>query len=71
MGTNEKPTYHLTPNKRRGGWDIRKEGSSKAVRHYTYKIEALGRARRLSKSKHANLVIHKSDGQIQRGYSYR
>ena len=65
-----RPSHHVVPNNDRGGWDVKKGGGSKSIKHTETKAEAEHIARDISKNQHTELVIHGEDGQIQRSDSH-
>ncbi len=62
-------THRVLPNSD-GGWDLKKDGASRASQHFDNKKEAIVVARRVSKNQGTELVIHKQDGTIQRKDSH-
>ena len=60
MGRKE---YHVVPNPN-GGWDIKKAGGEKSIKHCETKKEAVDKAREISRNQKTELVIHKMDGAI-------
>lgn len=64
-----RKTHHVVPNPK-GGWSVKKGGSSKASKTFTKKDAATGYARKVSKNQKSELVIHKRDGTIQRTASH-
>lgn len=61
--------HHVVPNAD-GGWDIKKGGGSKLIKHYDRKDDAEARARKISQNQGSELVIHGRDGKIQRSDSH-
>ena len=61
--------HHVVPNAD-GGWDIKKGGGSKLIKHYDRKDDAEARARKNSQNQGSELVIHVRDGKIQRSDSH-
>jgi hypothetical protein len=61
--------HHVVPNAD-GGWDIKKGGGSKSIKHYDRKDDAEARARKISQNQGSELVIHGRDGKIQRSDSH-
>jgi hypothetical protein len=56
---------HVVPNPK-GGWDIKKPGTSQAIVHTDTKDEAIARARQIVKNQGGGEVrIHGKDGRIQ------
>ncbi|KTD07633.1 DUF2188 domain-containing protein [Legionella jamestowniensis] len=62
--------YHVLPNEALGGWDIRKEKSKRASRHFETQQEAIAAARKFSRKVGAELFIHGKDGKILRKDSH-
>ena len=56
--------YHVLPAKK-GGWEVRKEGSNRATAQFATKAEAISRAREVSQSSGFELKIHARDGRIR------
>jgi hypothetical protein len=65
-----RPSHHVVPNSDRGGWDIKKGGGQKSIKHTDTKDEAEHIAREISKNQKTELVIHGADGTIQRSDSH-
>ena len=64
-----RKTHHVVPNPK-GGWSVKKGGSSRASKTFKKKEDATGYAREVSKNQKSELVIHKKDGTIQRTASH-
>ena len=64
-----KATHHVVPNSN-GGWDIKKGGSSKVIKHFRTKKEAVTKAREISKNQKTELKIHNKDGRIAQSDSH-
>ncbi|MGY8624334.1 DUF2188 domain-containing protein [Chromobacterium violaceum] len=56
-------THHVVPNPE-GGWDVKKGGGEKSIKHTDTKQEAIDKAREISKNQQSELVIHNKDGKI-------
>ncbi|WP_440216215.1 DUF2188 domain-containing protein [Chromobacterium piscinae] len=56
-------THHVVPNPE-GGWDVKKGGGEKSIKHTDTKQEAVDIARGISKNQQSELVIHNKDGKI-------
>lgn len=56
-------THHVVPNPE-GGWDVKKGGGEKSIKHTDTKQEAVDIAREISKNQQSELVIHNKDGKI-------
>lgn len=61
MSKNE---HHVVPNKREGGWDVKRANSERASIHTVTKQQAIDRGREISQNQHTELVIHNLDGRI-------
>ena len=61
--------HHVVPSAD-GGWDIKKGGGSKSIKHFDRKDDAEARARKISQNQGSELVIHGRDGKIQRSDSH-
>lgn len=57
--------YHVVPNSKKGGWDVKGEGNIKASAHTQNKDEATNIARQMSKNQRSELFIHGKNGKIQ------
>lgn len=62
-------SHHVVPNPK-GGWDIKKGGGQKSIKHTETKEAAEKIARGISKNQETELVIHGKDGKIQRKDSH-
>lgn len=58
-------THHVVPNPK-GGWSVKKGGSTKASKTFDKKQNAVSYAKKVSKKGNTHLVVHKKDGTIQR-----
>lgn len=56
--------YHLTYNREKEGWDIKKAGGSRPSDHFASHSKALKRARELTVNANGNLIIHDESGAI-------
>ncbi|MEM9686278.1 MAG: DUF2188 domain-containing protein [Bacteroidota bacterium] len=65
-----KRSNHVVPSKKRGGWVVRKSGSTKASKSFDRKEDAVKFGRDLSRKEKTELYIHKKDGRIQDRSSY-
>ena len=59
-----RKTHHVVPNSG-GGWDIRKGGGVRSIKHFDRKSDAIDYGRVVSKNQKSEFVIHRKDGQIQ------
>jgi hypothetical protein len=66
------PSYHLTRDKKRGGWQLEKAGSDRATARFRTKEEALkgGTLRSAVGKDGGSVKIHKQDGRIQQERTY-
>ena len=66
------PSYHLTRDRKRGGWQLEKAGSDRATARFETKADALkGGALRDAVGRNGGSVkIHKQDGRIQQERTY-
>lgn len=64
-----RKTHHVVPNPN-GGWDVKKGGSERAIKHHNTKDTAINQAREISRNQKSELVIHKKDGTIQNSDSH-
>lgn len=65
----KKGTHHVVHNKK-GGWDVKKGGSSRASGHYVTKKEAEKAGREISRNQGTEFYVHGKDGKIQRKDSH-
>ena len=65
----KRKTHHVVPNPK-GGWSVKKGGSSRASRSFDKKDSATNYGRKISKKAGSELIIHKKDGKIQRTASH-
>lgn len=59
-----RKTHHVVPNPD-GGWDVKKGGGERSIKHFDKKTEAVSFGRGVSSNQKSELVIHKKDGTIQ------
>ena len=64
-----KETHHVVPNPE-GGWDVKKGGGRRAVRHFVRKADAEKFGRQVSRNQGTEFIIHGLDGRIQRADSH-
>lgn len=64
-----RKTHHVVPNQK-GGWSVKKGGSSKASKTFDTKKSATDYGRQVSKNQKSELVVHKKDGRIHRSDSH-
>ena len=60
-----RKTHHVVPGGDSGGWDIKKGGGQKSIKHFDTKQDAVKHAREISKNQKSELIVHKKDGTIQ------
>lgn len=58
-----KPAHHVVPSD--GGWDVKKEGASRASSHHATKQQAVDAGRQVSRNQGTEFVVHRKDGTIQ------
>jgi uncharacterized protein YdaT len=64
-----KKSQHVVPNQK-GGWSVRKSGSSRATRVFDTQKEAIEYAKDLAKKEQSEIYIHRRDGTISDKNSY-
>lgn len=64
-----RDTHHVVPNPA-GGWDVKRGGSERASAHTDTKAQAVDRGREISRNQGTELVIHGTNGVIQRSDSH-
>jgi hypothetical protein len=64
-----RKTHHVVPNPK-GGWSVKKGGSSRASKTFDTKKDATDYGRQVSKNQNSELVVHKKDGRIQTSNSH-
>jgi len=62
-------THHVVPNPK-GGWDVKRGGGSKAIKHVGRKQDAIGIARTISRNQGTELKIHNKNGRIAQSDSH-
>lgn len=65
-----KRSNHVVPSNEKGGWAVKKSGSTKASKSFDRKEDAVKYGRELSRKEKTELYIHKRDGRIQDRNSY-
>lgn len=66
---NKSISHHVLPAAN-GGWDVKRNGASRASAHFDTKAEAEVKARIISRNQHSELFIHNLDGRIARKDSH-
>ena len=56
-------THHVVPNPG-GGWDVKKGGGERAIKHTDIKQDAVDVAREISRNQRSELFIHNKNGQF-------
>jgi exo-beta-1,3-glucanase (GH17 family) len=59
---------HVVPHEE--GWAVKGEGNERITATYKYQDDAIRRAKRIAKSKKADVIIHRADGTIRDRISY-
>lgn len=54
----------------KGGWSVRKEGASRAIKRFDNKRDAVTYAKNISRNQRGEFVIHNKDGTIRSKDSY-
>jgi hypothetical protein len=65
----KRKTHHVVPNSE-GGWDIKKGGGDRSIKHFDRKSEAVDNARQISINQKSELIIHGRNGVIQKSDSH-
>ncbi|WP_228235695.1 DUF2188 domain-containing protein [Allomuricauda sp. M10] len=65
-----KKSNHVVPSSEKGGWAVKKSGSTRVSKSFDRKSDAVKYGRELSKKEKTELYIHKKDGRIQDRNSY-
>ncbi len=65
-----RKSNHVIPSSERGGWAVKKSGSTRITRSFDRKDEAIKFGREISRKQETELFIHKRDGRIQERNSY-
>lgn len=64
-----RKTHHVVHNND-GGWDVKKGGGKRSIKHFDNKQDAVDYGRDVSKNQKSEFVIHKKDGTIQNSDSH-
>lgn len=62
-------SHHVVHNPN-GGWDVKKGGSEKAIKHFDKKEDAVDAGRLISQNQKTEFFIHDKDGKIQQRDSH-
>jgi hypothetical protein len=65
----KRNSHHLVPNSK-GGWDIKRGGGKKSLKHFDTKKAAEKFGRNVSRNQKSEFVIHRKDGTIQQSDSH-
>ena len=69
MAKKPRKEHHVVPSPK-GGWDIKKAGGERSIKHFPTKKEAVDIAREISRNQDTELVIHDKKGKIKRKDSH-
>jgi len=64
-----RKTHHVVSNPN-SGWNLKKGGGKKSIKHFETKQEAINYGREVSRNQNSELVIHGQDGKIQNSDSH-
>ncbi len=59
-----RKTHHVIPCPL-GGWDVKKGGGAKSIKHFDKKQDAVTYGRQISKNQKSEFIIHKKNGEVQ------
>lgn len=62
--------HHVVHNSSKGGWDVKRSGAQRSSVHTNTKADAVRMGRIMSQRAGSELVIHGTDGKIQRKDSH-
>ncbi|MEL7252791.1 MAG: DUF2188 domain-containing protein [Pseudomonadota bacterium] len=62
-------SHHVVPNPK-GGWDVKRGGSSRATSHHDTKQAAISSGRQVSRNQGTEFRIHNKDGRIAQSDSH-
>lgn len=57
--------HHVVPDKD-GGWNVKKGGGVKSIKHFEKKQDAEQFGRQVSTNQESELIIHRKDGTIEK-----
>jgi hypothetical protein len=60
-----KRNIHIVPNKEKGTWDVKREGSDKPLSSHHTQTIADQAGRKIARQDKVELVIHRRDGTIR------
>ncbi len=61
--------HHVVSNLK-GGWDVKRNGATKASVHTDTKQDAVDQGRKINQNQSSELIIHGRDGKIQQSDSH-
>ena len=64
-----RKTHHVVPDPD-GGWNLKKGGGERAIKHFDRKSDAVDHGRQVSINQKSEFIIHKKDGKIQNADSH-
>lgn len=64
-----RKTHHVVPDPN-GGWNLKKGGGERAIKHFGRKSDAVDHGRQVSINQQSEFIIHKKDGTIQKSDSH-
>ena len=64
-----RPTHRVTPHKD-GGWQVKRDGDSKASHRTKTQSDSIEIAREISRNQRTELQIHRPDGRIRQSDSH-
>lgn len=62
-------THHIVPDSN-GGWNVKRGGSDRTIRHFERKKDAVDAGRIISRNQKTELVVHGLNGKIQSSDSH-
>lgn len=65
-----KNSNHHVVHDPNGGWSVKKEGASRAMKRFDNKQDAITYGKTISKNQGGEIVIHNKDGTIRSKDSY-
>ena len=72
MAKKKRTVVYVNPNKKKGGWDVQKQGNKRPSKHFETKEPAIQYGKTLAKgSGPGQLKIKKQNGRIQTEYTYK
>lgn len=60
-----KKNIHIVPNKPKGGWDVKREGSKQPISHHRTQKAADEKGRPIARKDKVEIVTHGRDGRIR------